>query len=160
MLLTVAAAVYLSASAHKALAQSTNGPIALWAFDEGSGTTALDSSSNNNVGTIIGAAYVPGWSNTALSFKGSNNFVFAPDAQSGGTTGSGLDMGTRDWTVAAWVNTTASGMVATKMGFVGGSNPDGWGLSVSGNGTVGAVLHKSSVGTVNIFAGDGTSVND
>jgi len=69
-------------------------------------------------------------------------------------------MGTRDWTVAAWVNTTASGMVATKMGFVGGSNPDGWVLSVSGNGTVGAVLHKSSVGTVNIFAGDGATVND
>jgi hypothetical protein len=51
-------------------------------------------------------------------------------------------------------------MVVTKMGFVGGGNPDGWGLSVSGNGTVGAVLHKSGSATVNIFAGDGTTVND
>src|SRR5436309_3182530 len=93
-----------------ALGQSGTGAIAHWAFDEGSGTTALDSSSNNNVGTIIGAAYVPGHSNTALSFNGSNNYVFTPDTQSGGTTGSGLDMGARDWTVGAWVNTTASGM--------------------------------------------------
>jgi hypothetical protein len=69
-------------------------------------------------------------------------------------------MGTRDWTVAAWIRTSASGMVVTKMAFVGGANPDGWGLSVSGNGTVGAVLHKSNVGTVNVFAGDGRMVND
>jgi hypothetical protein len=95
-----------------------------------------------------------------LSFTGANQYVFAFDAQSGGVTGAGLDMGTRDWTVTAWVNTTASGMVVTKMGFVGGANPDGWGLSVSANGTVGAVLHKSGVGTVNIFAGDGATVNN
>ena len=31
---------------------------------------------------------------------------------------------------------------------------------VAGNGTVGAVLHKSNVGTANIFAGDGNLVND
>ena len=37
---------------------------------------------------------------------------------------------------------------------------DGWGVSVSGNGTIGAVLHKSNVGTVNIFAGDGKVVSD
>ncbi len=104
--------------------------------------------------------YVAGQSNTALSFNGANQYVFDSDAQSGGVTGAGLDMGTRDWTVAAWVKTTASGMVVTKMGFVGGANPDGWGMSISPNGTVGAVLHKSSVGTVNIFAGDGATVND
>src|SRR4051794_5493696 len=51
-------------------------------------------------------------------------------------------------------------MVLTKMGFVGGPNPDGWGLSISGNGTVGAVLHKSNLDTVNIFAGDGKLAND
>ena len=66
----------------------------------------------------------------------------------------------RDWTVAAWINTTNSGMVVTKMGFVGGANPDGWGLSISANGTVGAVLHKSNVGTINIFAGDGKLVSN
>lgn len=51
-------------------------------------------------------------------------------------------------------------MVLTKMGFVGGSNPDGWGMSVSANGTLGAVIHKSGGATVNIFSGDGAIVND
>lgn len=103
-------------------------------------------------GTIIGASYVSGTFGDALSFNGNNSYVFISDAQGGGTTGAGLDAGTRDWTV--------SGMVVTKVGFVGGANPDGWALSVSGNGTVGAVLHKSGGGTVNIFAGDGATVND
>ena len=134
--------------------------IAHWRFDEGSGTTALDSSTNNHFGTILGASYFSGRFGDALSFNGANDFVFISAAQAGGTGESGLDIGTRDWTVSAWVKTVASGMVVTKMGFVGGSNPDGWGVSVSANGTVGAVLHKSGAGTVNIFAGDGATVND
>jgi hypothetical protein len=141
-------------------APAQTNPIALWSFDEASGFTALDSSGNNHSSSIIGASYVPGRTNTGLSFTGTNSYAFATDVAAGGTTGAGLDAGTRDWTVAAWIKTTNSGMVLTKMGYVGGSNPDAWGLSVSGNGTVGAVLHKSNVGTVNIFAGDGKVVND
>lgn len=160
LLLVVAASLFLVESPPTALAQAANDPIALWAFDEASGTTALDSSGYNHAGTIVGAIYVTGHSNTALSFNGSNAFVFISDAASGGPIGAGLDLGTRDWTIAAWINTTNSGMVLTKMGFVGGANPDGWGMSVSGNGTLGAVLHKSNVGTVNIFAGDGNLVNN
>lgn len=133
--------------------------IAHWKFDEGSGVTASDSSTNTHPGTIVGATYVPGRFDGALSFNGAS-YVFLPDAQSGGPTGAGLDVGSRDWTIGAWTRTTASGMVATKMGFVGGTNADGWGMSVSANGTVGAVLHKSGEGTVNVFAGDGATVND
>jgi len=138
----------------------TNDTIAHWNLDEASGTTALDSSTNKHDGTIVGASYVSGRFNDALSFNGSNSYVFISDTQGGGITGSGLDIGMRNSTVSAWVKTTASGMVVTKMGFVGGANPDGWGLSISANGTVGAVLHKSSGGIVNIFAGDGATVND
>jgi hypothetical protein len=141
-------------------AAQTNDAIAHWKFDEGSGTNALDSSTNDHAGTIVGASYVPGRFDDALSFNGANSYAFVSDAQAGGVTGGGLDVGTRDWTVSAWVKTTVSGMVVTKMGFIGGANPDGWGLSVSGNGAVGAVLHKSGGGTVNIFAGDGATVNN
>src|SRR5882757_4122308 len=151
-LFTAAASSGLLLFALAASAQVVTNPIAYWPFDEASG--------NSHAATIINATYVSGRFNTALSFTGSNSYLFASDAQSGGVTGSGLDMGTRDWTVAAWIKTTASGMVATKMGFIGGSNPDGWGLSISGNGTVGAVLHKSNIGTVNIFAGDGATVTN
>lgn len=135
-------------------------PIAHWKFDELSGDSAIDSATNGHTGTIVGAVRASGTMAGALSFNGTSDYVFAADAQSGGTTGVGLDVGTRDWSMTAWVNTTASGMVVTKMGFIGGANPDGWGLSVSGNGTVGAVLHKSGGGTVNIFAGDGATVNN
>ena len=152
--------VCLLGSGCPALGQVATNPIALWAFDEGAGATAFDSSGNNHSASIIGAAYATGWSNTCLSFNGSNSYAFSPDSSAGGTTLAGLDIGTRDWTVAAWINTTSSGMVVTKMGFVGGANPDGWGLSICGNGTVGAVLHKSNIGTVNIFAGDGKLVSD
>ena len=138
----------------------TNLPTAHWKFDEATGNSAIDSATNGHTGTIVGALRVPGRMDGALSFDGTSDYVFASDAQSGGTTGVGLDGGIRDWSVAAWVNTTASGMVVTKMGFIGGANPDGWGMSVSGNGTVGAVLHKSGGGTVNIFAGDGATVDN
>jgi Concanavalin A-like lectin/glucanases superfamily len=143
-----------------AVAQVPMDAVEYWKFDEGSGTAALDSSTNGHIGTIQGASYVPGISNYALAFNGSNTFVFASDTVVGGTSGAGLDIGTRDWTVAAWIKTTGSGMVVTKMGWIGGNNPDGWGMSVSANGTLGAVLHKSNVGTLNIFAGDGNIVND
>ena len=135
-------------------------PIASWAFDEASGSTTADATGNGHTGAIVGAVRATGKTAGALSFDGSGDYVFASDAQSGGATGTGLDMGARDWTVAAWIKTTASGMVVTKMGFVGGSNPDGWGVSVSQNGTVGAVIHKSNGGIVNIFSGDGLKVND
>src|SRR5436190_2974461 len=145
---------------HVARAQVPNDAVGYWRFDEGSGTTAQDASGNGHLGTIQGATYVSGVSNFALAFNGSNTYVFASDALVGGTSGAGLDVGTRDWTVAAWIKTAGSGMVVTKMGWIGGSNPDGWAMSVSGNGTLGAALHKSNVGTVNIFAGDGKVVND
>ncbi len=135
-------------------------PIADWRFDEATGNVSPDYSGNGHTGTIVGAARANGQTGGGLSFDGVNDYVFASEAQSGGTTGAGLDMGTRDWTVTAWIRTTSSGMVVTKMGFVGGSNPDGWGMSVSANGTLGAVIHKSGGGIVNIFSGDGAAVND
>lgn len=73
-----------------------DGLIAHWKFDEASGLLALDSSGNGNDAKISGAVYVEGRFGTALSLDGINDYLFAPDAQSGGVTASGLDMGTRD----------------------------------------------------------------
>lgn len=135
-------------------------PSAWWKFDETTGSLAADSSGNGRAAAVVGASWTPGKFDGSLSFDGAGDYAYLTDTQAGGATGTGLDIGTRDWTVAAWIKTTSSGMVATKMDFVGGSNPDGWGLAVSGNGTVGAVLTKSNGSTVNIFAGDGATVND
>ncbi len=158
ILLTLAASVCLLGSGRGEPVE-VDGAIARWAFDEGSGAEALDSSGNDNAATIAGAVHVPGRMDGALSFDGVDDHLFASDPRSGGVTGSGLDMGMRDWTVSAWVKTTSSGMLVTKMGFLG-SGPDGWGMSVSGNGTVGAHIRKSGAGEVNVFAGDGRRVDD
>lgn len=46
-----------------------------WKFDDGSGTTATDSSGNGTNGTINGASWVDGIDGGALSFDGSNDTV-------------------------------------------------------------------------------------
>jgi hypothetical protein len=68
----------------------------LWHFDEGTGTTAIDSSGNGNNATIHGATWVNGKYGDALSFNGVNNYVVTPNI----TLGTSL-------TLSAWVNVTS-----------------------------------------------------
>ena len=52
------------------------GPVAAYSFDEGSGTVALDSSGNNNTGTLVNnPAWTLGKYGKALSFNGSTSYV-------------------------------------------------------------------------------------
>ncbi len=54
----------------------TDGLVGHWKFDEGSGTTAYDSSGNDNHGTLInGPTWVDGKMDRALKFNGTNNEV-------------------------------------------------------------------------------------
>jgi hypothetical protein len=84
----------------------TRGLVAYWKFDEGTGTTALDSSGKDNTGTLTGG---PAWaagapfagSGNALTFDGSNDLMtvrqnLAPVL--GGTA-----------TLAFWIRTTQKG---------------------------------------------------
>ena len=78
------------------------GPVGQWRFNEGSGTTALDSSGFGNHGTITGAAYVPGVSGTALDFTGNSlESVEITDDPTGI-----LEIGTGDFSLSAWFQTT------------------------------------------------------
>ena len=72
--------------------------IAHWEFEEGSGTTAADSTPNNYDGTIFGANWstsvAPAASGTrSLTFDGSNDYVDSYDFAIN-----------NDFTVAAWIN--------------------------------------------------------
>ena len=66
-------------------AQLQNGLVSYWSFDEGSGTTASDSSGNGNNGTLVNG---PSWITSgqiagALSFDGIDDYVaFASQPQS------------------------------------------------------------------------------
>ena len=78
------------------------GLLGRWRFDEGSGSTALDSSGAGYDGTITGATYTTGLSSTALDFTGnSGERVVVGDPVDGS-----LDPGTGDFTVSAWFRTT------------------------------------------------------
>jgi len=57
------------------------GPVAHWKFDEGSGSTAYDSTVNNSDGTIYGASYATGKYNSALSFDGIDDYIQATVTQ-------------------------------------------------------------------------------
>ncbi|MFQ5406187.1 MAG: LamG domain-containing protein, partial [Candidatus Micrarchaeia archaeon] len=76
--------------------------VASWHFDEGSGTTAGDSSGNNNEGTLVdNAQWAKGRIDSALQFDGAGDYVNVPDS-------SNLDLDT-EATFAAWVYPQSGG---------------------------------------------------
>ena len=60
----------------------SDGLVGYWSFDEGSGTTAHDSSGNRNDGTIYGAAWTDGKFGKALSFDGIDDYALVPASAS------------------------------------------------------------------------------
>ena len=107
------------------------GPVlaARWNFDEGSGTTAYDSSVNVNDGDINGATWVADqWGGYALSFNG-NEYVEVPDHSSLDITGS--------ITVEGWIKLTSfspQATVAGKWKDIGGTSQRGYLLTVGTDG--------------------------
>ena len=71
----------------------SGGLIGYWAFDEGSGTTAADTSGDNYNGVVNGASWTAGKVNSALSFNGTTSSVVTP----------GISLGNA-FSVSAWVN--------------------------------------------------------
>ncbi len=82
--------------------QAPDGLVGWWRFDEMSGSTAGDSSSKNNVGTLRnGPAWAAGHSGGALNFNGSNSYVACGADGSLNLTGS--------LTITAWINPASFG---------------------------------------------------
>ena len=72
-----------------------NNLISEWEFNENTGSTAYDST-NDNDGTIIDATWTTGLNGSCLSFDGDHDYVTVPDDNS-------LDLSTSG-TIEAWVN--------------------------------------------------------
>jgi hypothetical protein len=69
--------------------------VAWWRFDDGSGTTAADSSGNGNDATLQGGAqWVTGQLGGAIQFNGTNSYVAGPH----------IPFDSRSFTIAMWVN--------------------------------------------------------
>ena len=69
--------------------------VGIWLFDDGAGDVAMDSSGNNNHGTIVNAPiWVDGRFGGALGFDGTGNCV---------NTNKKLLNGKREFTIVAWV---------------------------------------------------------
>lgn len=81
----------------------------IWLFDDGTGSTAMDSSGNNNHGTIVNAPiWVEGRFGGALAFDGVGNCV---------QTGQKLLNGMREFTIVAWIK--PGNITANRVGLVG-----------------------------------------
>ena len=86
---------YFKVSGQSAL---EGGLVGYWKFDEGSGTTTVDSSGNGNVGNLQnGPTWVDGKRGKALSFDGVDDYTTIEN-------NTNLDPHTSDWTISAWVN--------------------------------------------------------
>lgn len=110
-----------SASTYRALGDQA---VGVWDFEEGSGTTANDSTGGGNTGTITGASWsadtyaTPG-SNYSLSFASGNTVVLSKS----------LGISNSNFTITMWVKTTSSAGQMYTIGNAGGGDGFRFGLS-------------------------------
>jgi hypothetical protein len=106
----------------------TDGLVAYWTFDEGTGTTAHDTSVYDHTGTLInGPSWVTGRQGNALSFDGINDYVEINDNNN-------LDLTGGEFTLSAWIYPESYGEALNGriIDHGGGSAGDGgWSLLVS-----------------------------
>jgi hypothetical protein len=129
----------LATSISVTVSNAVSGLVAGYAFNQGSGTTAVDSSGNGITGTIAGATWTTAGKNgNALSFNGSSAYVDlgAPAALNG--------TGSMTW--EAWVRATSSpaddGQIIARSNSGGGwqlktspdTGPQTFGVAISGSG--------------------------
>ena len=95
-----AASGAISGSATLTVTGTLSGLVGHWTFDEGSGTTAADSSGNGYTATLVnGVTWLPGKLGNAISANNTNQYAKTPSIDLSATSAV---------TVAAWVNRTYS----------------------------------------------------
>ena len=93
-------------------AQSDEGLVAEWHFDEGSGSVLKDSSGNGNDGVIYGATWVEGKYGKALSFDGVDDYVSLGVNNMGGVFGKGSSV----FTISGWIYPSTLGSSSSNHG--------------------------------------------
>jgi len=92
-----------------------NGLVGWWKLDDGSGTSAADSSGNGNTGTLNGSP-LPTWTtgkiNGALTFDGSSQYVTLASAALPST-----------FSASLWFKTTSDGVLMSEQAYPVGGGP-------------------------------------
>ena len=88
-------------------AECYNGMVGYWAFDDGNGTTAIDSADGND-GTVESATWTDGVIGGALDFDGATSDVSLPNLGFSGNV---------PFTVSFWMNRTTSGVLQEPFSF-------------------------------------------
>src|SRR5436190_211889 len=113
LVVLIGTAVFLPATAIRTAAQAS-GPVAAYAFSEGTGTTTADSSGNGNTATLqSGVGWGPGYFGHDATFSGSSVSVSAPS--------NGLSGITSAFTLEAWVQLGDLQQTRTVLSFAGGT---------------------------------------
>ncbi len=126
-----------------------SGLVARWTFNDGSGTTAADSSGNGYNATLFnGVTWVAGKLNGAISANGANQYVSTPAVNLSATSAV---------TIAAWVNrtySTAGGHVLIEASSNYNSSTTGFGLfpDDADCGGIQVSVHGDGGYSVNCFA--------
>ncbi|MGB4965550.1 MAG: LamG-like jellyroll fold domain-containing protein, partial [Microgenomates group bacterium] len=116
-------------------ATSCVGPVGEWKLDEKSGTTANDTSTSGNAGTLTaGPTWIAGKIGSALNFDGTDDYVTFGDVQ---------NMGTSDFTTSLWFKASsalssdcsAGGRLFQKRGTGAAGSVAGWSLVVCRSGS-------------------------
>ncbi|MCX6666532.1 MAG: LamG domain-containing protein [Euryarchaeota archaeon] len=112
----------------------TEGLISCWHFDEERGSTANDTSGYENHGTINGANWVPGVSNSSLEIKGTNIVQFIPSSFD--------DPIDTAFTITAWIYWYGPTGLPTQDSYIFDARNDD---------TAGFILYLKANGTVEFF---------
>ena len=134
----------------------TNGLVAAYSFNEGSGTTVTDLSGNNLNGTIVGATWTTsGKYGSALSFNGTTNYIDLGNPALLRLTGS--------MTLEAWVQATSNppddGQIIAKSDGHGGwqfktspdTGPETFGVAVTGSTGAATQRYSTAVRALNTW---------
>lgn len=148
-------AVALLSYPNCAVAQS-NGLVAAYSFNEGSGTTVTDVSGSNLNGTIVGATWTTaGRYGSALSFNGTSSYIDLGNPSQLKLTGS--------MTLEAWVQAAANppddGQIIAKSNGTAGwqfkttpdTGPETFGVSVSGGAGSNTQRYSTAVRALNTW---------
>jgi len=135
---------------------SCNGPVGEWNFEEGTGSSAQDSSSNSLTGTITNATWTQGKYGKGLKFTNSGDKVVV-------THNTTVDFSSNSFTVTAWVKNIISqsadyaGIIAKETNW---GPYTGWWLGVHNNGTLTFQIddatnqNSASIATANLNDGN------